>query len=90
MELIMNVLSLCALTMIQGWKSFAILLQELPGANDNASGVSAILEIARILHKQKLYCSLQFVFFSGEEQGLLGSKHYAKFLKEIMSPNIDS
>jgi len=53
-----------------------------PGANDNASGVSAILEIARILHKQKLYCSLQFVFFSGEEQGLLGSKHYAKFLKE--------
>lgn len=53
-----------------------------PGANDNASGVSAILEIARILHKQKLYCNLQFVFFSGEEQGLLGSKHYAKFLKE--------
>jgi aminopeptidase-like protein len=53
-----------------------------PGANDNASGVSAILEIARILHKQKLYCNVQFVFFSGEEQGLLGSKHYAKFLKE--------
>jgi hypothetical protein len=53
-----------------------------PGANDNASGVSAILEIARILHKQKLYCNLQFVFFSGEEQGLLGSKHYAKFMKE--------
>jgi hypothetical protein len=53
-----------------------------PGANDNASGVSAILEIARILHKQKLYCNLQFVLFSGEEQGLLGSKHYAKFLKE--------
>jgi Zn-dependent M28 family amino/carboxypeptidase len=53
-----------------------------PGANDNGSGVSAILEIARILHKQKLDYSLQFVFFSGEEQGLLGSKHYAKFVKE--------
>jgi acetylornithine deacetylase/succinyl-diaminopimelate desuccinylase-like protein len=32
-----------------------------PGANDNASGVSAILEIARILHKQKLYCNLQLL-----------------------------
>lgn len=53
-----------------------------PGANDNASGVSAILEIARILHKRKLNCNLQFVLFSGEEQGLLGSNHYAKFLKE--------
>jgi hypothetical protein len=51
-----------------------------PGANDDASGVSAILEIARILYNQELNCSLQFAFFSGEEQGLLGSKHYAKFL----------
>jgi len=63
-------------------KSLRDSTSRAPGANDNASGVSAILEIARILHKQKLYCNLQFVFFSGEEQGLLGSKHYAKFLKE--------
>ena len=45
-----------------------------PGANDNASGVSAIIEIARVLANENLQHSLQFVLFSGEEQGLLGSK----------------
>jgi Zn-dependent M28 family amino/carboxypeptidase len=53
-----------------------------PGANDNASGVSAILEIARIVKNHRLEYPLQFVLFSGEEQGLLGSKHYAKFVKD--------
>jgi len=53
-----------------------------PGANDNASGVSAIIEIARVLFNEKLEHSLQFVFFSGEEQGLLGSKNYAKYIKD--------
>jgi Zn-dependent M28 family amino/carboxypeptidase len=53
-----------------------------PGANDNASGVSAILEIARILYNKKLDYDLQFVFFSGEEQNLLGSEQYAKFIRK--------
>lgn len=53
-----------------------------PGANDNASGVSAILEIARILYNKKLNYDLQFVFFSGEEQNLLGSEQYAKFIRK--------
>jgi hypothetical protein len=53
-----------------------------PGANDNGSGVSAIIEMARVLVKQNLQHSIQFVFFSGEEQGLLGSKSYAKYIKE--------
>jgi Zn-dependent M28 family amino/carboxypeptidase len=53
-----------------------------PGANDNASGVSAVLEIARVLAKQNLELSLQFVFFSGEEQGLLGSKNYVKHVRD--------
>jgi Zn-dependent M28 family amino/carboxypeptidase len=53
-----------------------------PGANDNGSGVSAIIEIARILANENLRHSVQFVFFSGEEQGLLGSKSYAKYIKE--------
>jgi len=54
-----------------------------PGANDNASGVSAILEIARILYNQpQMKFGLQFVFFSGEEQDLLGSEHYAQYVKE--------
>jgi len=53
-----------------------------PGANDNASGVSAVLEIARVVKNHRLEYPLQFVLFSGEEQGLLGSKHYAKFVKD--------
>lgn len=53
-----------------------------PGANDNGSGVSAIIEIARVLANTNFRHSIQFVFFSGEEQGLLGSKSYAKYVKE--------
>jgi Zn-dependent M28 family amino/carboxypeptidase len=54
-----------------------------PGANDNASGVSAILEIARILYNQpQMKYGIQFVLFSGEENGLLGSEHYAQYVKE--------
>ena len=53
-----------------------------PGANDNASGVCAILEIARLINKQNLDYSVQFALFSGEEQDLRGSKNYVKFVKE--------
>lgn len=53
-----------------------------PGANDNASGVSAIMEIARVLAKERLQHSVQFVLFSGEEQQLLGSESYARFIKD--------
>src|SRR5215216_1038895 len=53
-----------------------------PGANDNASGVSAILEIARILYNKKLEYDLQFVLFSGEEQHFLGSEQYAKLIRK--------
>ena len=53
-----------------------------PGADDNASGVAAILEIARIISKIDLKYDIQFVFFSGEEQGLRGSEHYSQYLKD--------
>jgi Zn-dependent M28 family amino/carboxypeptidase len=53
-----------------------------PGANDNASGVSAILEMARVLINEKLFYTIQFILFSGEEQGLHGSVQYSKFIKE--------
>lgn len=48
-----------------------------PGADDNASGTAALLELARVLKSVDLPCSVQFVAFSGEEQGLLGSTAYA-------------
>lgn len=49
-----------------------------PGANDNASGVSVLLNLAKYykLHPSKY--SVAFIFFSGEEAGLLGSKYYSE------------
>ena len=49
-----------------------------PGADDNASGTAAVLEIARILKDVPLGSSIQFVIFSNEEQDRLGSRHFAK------------
>lgn len=48
------------------------------GANDNGSGVAAVLEAARILRSMdvKPRATIRFVFFSGEEQGCLGSRAY--------------
>lgn len=48
-----------------------------PGANDDASGVALTLEIARIMSQESWENTLCFVCFSGEEQGLLGSKALA-------------
>ncbi len=53
-----------------------------PGADDNASGVASLIEIARILSKVDLKHSVRFAFFSGEEQGLWGSKHYAQYVQD--------
>jgi len=49
-----------------------------PGANDDASGVSVALECARILAAHKCPLTIKFVAFSGEEQGLFGSKAMAQ------------
>jgi hypothetical protein len=46
---------------------------DAPGANDDASGVSAVLECARIMSKRKFPATVIFVAVSGEEQGLLGA-----------------
>ena len=52
------------------------------GANDNASGTTAVTEVMKYYAKNKTNKrSLIFVFFSAEEKGLLGSKHLAKKLK---------
>ena len=53
------------------------------GANDNASGSTAVTEVMKYFAQSKSNKrSLLFVFFSAEEKGLLGSKHLAKKLKE--------
>jgi len=53
------------------------------GANDNASGTTAVTEVVKYFGKTKSNKrSILFAFFTAEEKGLLGSKHLAKKLKE--------
>ncbi len=51
-----------------------------PGANDNASGVAMVLNLAKHYKKtnKKPYYTQVFLLFSGEEAGLLGSKYYTE------------
>ena len=49
-----------------------------PGADDDGSGVSAILTIAGIMSRYTFNSTIKFVLFSGEEQGRLGSREYVK------------
>ncbi len=54
-----------------------------PGANDNASGASGVMEIAKAFVKNgiKPKSSVIFVLFAGEEQGLNGSKYFVESWK---------
>ena len=60
-----------------------------PGVNDNGSGVAAILEAARILKDVPTEYSIKFINFSGEEQGLLGSKAYVTDVVKATNPRMD-
>lgn len=57
-----------------------------PGANDNATGVAVLWELARLLQPLKMKHPLRFCLFSGEEQDLWGSTAYAKELHERKTP----
>jgi hypothetical protein len=48
-----------------------------PGANDDGSGTAVSLELARVMSKHKFDATIIFMCVPGEEQGLLGSTHYA-------------
>jgi len=48
-----------------------------PGADDNASGVAAVMEAARVLAQHEFEATLLFIAFDREEQGLIGSAAYA-------------
>ena len=54
---------------------------DAPGANDDASGVAAVIEAARILSKYKFPATLVFAALSGEEQGLYGGKVLANYAR---------
>jgi aminopeptidase N len=49
-----------------------------PGADDNASGVAVMLEMARLMADTKPERSIIFAAFAGEEAGLLGARHYVR------------
>lgn len=54
---------------------------DAPGANDDASGVAAVMESARILSKRQFGATIVYAALSGEEQGLLGGRILADYAK---------
>lgn len=57
-------------------------VNDAPGANDDGSGTSAVIECARIMSKHSFPATIIFVAVSGEEQGLLGSTYMANKAKK--------
>ncbi len=63
--------------------------QPIPGANDGASGVAALLELARIFNEKPPQVGVIMVFFDGEDYGptaadmFLGSRYFAKNLSGL-------
>lgn len=49
-----------------------------PGANDDASGVAAVMELACVMAAHRLDATVVFMAVAGEEQGLLGAAHWAE------------
>ncbi len=55
---------------------------DAPGANDDASGTVAVIEMARVMSKRKFDATLIFMTVAGEEQGLLGATYFAEQAKQ--------
>jgi hypothetical protein len=55
---------------------------DAPGANDDASGTAAVLEMARVMAKYKFDATIVFMTVPGEEQGLLGATYFAEQAKK--------
>jgi Zn-dependent M28 family amino/carboxypeptidase len=55
---------------------------DAPGADDDASGVAVIMELARVLAKRPSEATLVFAAVAGEEQGLYGSDHLAQSYRD--------
>ncbi|MGD9726941.1 MAG: M20/M25/M40 family metallo-hydrolase [Nitrospiraceae bacterium] len=51
-------------------------VEQSPGADDNASGLAALLEVARLIHAQALARPVRFIAFNLEEENRLGSRAY--------------
>jgi len=53
-----------------------------PGADDDASGTAEVLELARVMSHYRFGATIAFIAFSGEEEGLYGSTHWARAARE--------
>ena len=58
----------------------------MPGANDNASGIAMILDLAKHLKASGTRYSVVFIAFAGEEAGLVGSYHMVSDLRSFVNP----
>ncbi|MET9627091.1 M20/M25/M40 family metallo-hydrolase [Lentzea sp. NPDC006480] len=58
-------------------------VSDAPGADDDASGVAAVMEIARVLATREVDATIIFAAVAGEEQGLYGSAHLASTLAGV-------
>ena len=61
-----------------------------PGANDNASGVGLMLELARVYKGYNTDKTLKFIAFGSEERGLLGSRYYVDQLTQEQKDQIEA
>jgi hypothetical protein len=55
---------------------------DAPGANDDASGTAAVLEMARVMAKYQFEATIIFMAVAGEEQGLVGAGYFAEQAKQ--------
>jgi hypothetical protein len=62
------------------------LSSQAPGADDNASGVAALLELAKILKEHPIQQNVELVFFNCEEMGTAGSRHLADQYRDKQWP----
>ena len=53
-----------------------------PGANDDASGTAAVMEMACVMARHQFDATLVFMTVAAEEQGLLGAAHWAEMAKQ--------
>jgi hypothetical protein len=57
-------------------------VEEGPGSDDNTSGTTALLEVARVLAGRPQAATIRFVWFTGEESGLRGSREFVRQAQE--------
>ena len=58
--------------------TFNDIMTDVPGANDDGSGVAATLEAARVMSGFQFQDTIRFAFFNGEEIGLVGAQYWAQ------------